>query len=502
MAAERRKSRDSGSASDSVGDKIQKRPSREVDTGFSADQPRSAGTSKQVAPTQSSRGFLIGAAGVAILLIGGWMAYPRVKEYLDSRPDSGDYRSDKKLVEELRQATLPAVAPQASTSDWPEWRGPNRDGLSTESGLLAAWPPEGPRVVWEAPTGMGYSAPIVAGGKVYLLIQDGENEAVVCWNAADGKEIWRHRYPALFTNPESGAGPHGTPVIDGDKIYSVGATGIFFCLDAGTGKPLWSHDLLKEAKIANQEYGVSFSPLIEGDLVITMPGGPDGYSIAAYDKKDGQLVWKSLDDRAGYSSPVAATIAGKRQLVVLTAESILGVSPADGKLLWRYPWPLFKDCNIATPIVMGDYVFVASGYSKGCALLHITSAAGGLACEAKPVYEHNRFRSRFSTPVLYKDHLYGFDEFFLVCMDLRSGKVLWKKRGFNEGSLTIAEGKLYILGEQGLLALADASTEKYQERSSCMVFNKKCWTVPVLAGGKLYVRDEQSIRCLDVKGGP
>src|SRR5262249_55166397 len=153
-------------------------------------------------------------------------------------------------------------------------------------------------------------------------------------------------------------------------------------------------DLLKECKATNQEYGVSFSPLIEGDLVITMPGGPEGSSVVAWDRNDGRLLWKALDDRAGYSSPVAATIAARRQIVCLTAESVVGLAPEDGKLLWKFPWPLFKDCNVATPIVTGDYVFISSGYSKGCALLEITADAGN-AFQARPVYEHNRMRNHF-----------------------------------------------------------------------------------------------------------
>jgi outer membrane protein assembly factor BamB len=460
---------------------------------------------------QSSRGFLVGAACVAILLVGGWLAaYPHVREYLDSRPDAGNYHSDAQLIDQLRIAPLPSVPPSSPTNDWPQWRGPNRDGVSTETGLLAAWPTSGPRVLWEAPTGMGYSCPAIAGGRVYLIVQDGENEAVVCLNTADGKETWRHRYPALFANDIAGTGPRSTPLVDGDRVYTVGATGMFFCLDAATGNVHWSHDLLKEANVPNQDCGTSFSPLIEGELVITMPGGPNGNSIAAYDRKDGHLVWKNLDDRAGYSSPVAATIAGKRQLVFLTGESVVGLSPQDGKLLWRYPWQVHRECNIATPIVTGDYVFVASGYGKGCGLLHIEPAPSPPAplppgergeFVVKPVYEHNRMRSRFSTSVLYKDHLYGFDEFFLVCMEFRTGKVLWKKRGFGEGSLTIADDKLLIMSDNGQLVLADASPEKLQERSSVKMFDARCWTVPVLAGGKLYVRDEKTIRCLDVKGG-
>ncbi|OAI54535.1 hypothetical protein AYO44_14730 [Planctomycetaceae bacterium SCGC AG-212-F19] len=451
-------------------------------------------------PRQSSR-LLLGVASCAILLVGGWVAYPHVRDYLESRPDAGDYHVDGKLLDKLSKATLPPVAAIGqSTSAWPQWRGPNRDGVSPEKGLLTAWPPEGPRVVWKVGTGAGYSSPAVAGGRVFLLVQQGDNEAVVCWAAPDGKELWRHSYPARFTNPEAGTGPHATAVVVGDRVYTVGATGMFHCLDVATGTVHWAHDLLKECQATNQEYGVSFSPLIEGDLVVTMPGGPNGHSVAAFDRTDGQLVWKALDDRAGYSSPIAATIAGRRQIVCLTAESVVGLAPEDGKLLWKYPWPLFKDCNVATPIVVGDYVFVSSGYSKGCALLEITAGDSG-AFQARPVYEHNRMRNHFATSVLFQDHLYGFDEFFLVCMELRTGKVLWKKRGFGRGSLMVADGRLVILGDNGLLALADVSPEKYQERSAYKVLHGRCWTMPVLADGKLYVRDEEFMLCLDVKGG-
>ena len=436
-------------------------------------------------------------AVVALLLIGGWFAYPHLNEYWESRPDNGDYQSDGALLEKLVAAKLP-TAPAEAALDWPQWRGPRRDGVSSETGLASRWPASGPDLIWKVKTGEGYSAPSIAAGRLFLLVQDGDHEAVVCWDADKGTEHWRHRYPAHFSNRESGVGPHASPTIDGDRVYTVGATGMLFCLAVGDGKVIWAHDLLNEFKVANQEYGVSFSPLIEGDLVITVPGGVGGNSIVAFDKKDGHLVWKTLNDRAGYSSPVAATIAGKRQIVMLTAEAVHGVSTEDGKPYWKYPWPLFKDCNVATPLVVGDYVFLSSGYSKGCALLEISTGGNG-AMEARPVYEHNRMRNWFSCSVLYRDHLYGFDEAFLVCMEFRTGKVLWKKRGYGRGSLMAADGHLIIMGEHGQLVLAEANPERFVEQSSCKILNDKTWTTPVLANGKLYVRDEEQLLCLKVK---
>lgn len=420
-----------------------------------------------------------------------------------SRPDN-----DAGVLARIETAPL-TTAEAMHSLDWPQWRGPHRDGIAGDRGLLTVRPEGGPRVVWRAKTGAGFSSPAVAEGRVYLLVQDGDREAVVCWNADSGSELWRHRYPALFSNPEAGVGPHATPTIAGDRVYTVGATGQFFCLNAATGTVVWSHDLLKEFDVANQEYGVSFSPLIEGNLVVTMPGGTNGKSVAAFDCKDGRLIWSTGDERAGYSSPIAATLAGRRQLVVLTAEAVHGLAPEDGKPFWRFPWPSFKDCNVATPIAVGNYVFVSTGYNKGCALLEISpspqpSPPGGEGrvrggFQARPVYEHNRMRNHFSTCVLFQEHLYGFDESFLVCMELRTGKILWKKRGFGRGSLLIADSRLIVLGEHGNLALAEASPADYRELSACKLLGDKCWSMPASAHGKLYVRDEEQILCLDVR---
>lgn len=406
--------------------------------------------------------------------------------------------ADPALLQELQAASLgKGNAKAAGATDWPQWRGPNRDGISAETGLLKEWPKAGPTKVWEAKGGLGYSSFAVASGKVCTILQDGDDEAIVCWDADTGKEKWRFKYSCKYEN-SFGSGPRSTPTMDGDLVYVVGATGIFHCLKADTGEKVWRHDLLEEFKAENLQWGVSFSPLIEGDLVLTNPGGPNGNSLAAFERKSGKLVWKALDDIAGYSSPVAADLAGARQVLFFTGAALVGVTPKEGKELWRYPWETSYDCNIATPIVLDDYVFISSGYGKGAALLKIEKDGSGL--KAKRVYETSKMANHFSSCVLYKEHLYGFsDPGVLVCLEFRTGKVVWSERGFNKGSLLIADGHLIILGEKGILALAEATPAGYREKSRCQPFQNKCWTMPVLANGKLYLRDESMIQCLDVK---
>jgi outer membrane protein assembly factor BamB len=263
-------------------------------------------------------------------------------------------------------------------------------------------------------------------------------------------------------------------------------------LKAATGEKVWRHDLLDEFKAENLRWGVAFSPLIDGDLIFTNPGGAGGHSLAAFDKRDGKLVWKALDDPAGYSSPVISTAAGVRQVLFFTGKHLVSVSPKDGQLNWQFPWETSYDCNIATPIARGDYVFISSGYDRGCALLGITKAKEG-QLQVHPVYQHNRMRNHFSSSVLYKDHLYGFDDATLICMEFRTGQTRWKEKGFQKGSLLVADGHLIILGEKGKLALAAATPEQYREKASFAVSHTKCWVVPVLADGKLYVRDEKAL---------
>jgi outer membrane protein assembly factor BamB len=428
-----------------------------------------------------------------LLVFGPW--------YIDTR----DSRSDAARLHQLREAELFETEPiEPGRHDWPQWRGPRRDGVSQETGILTDWPKQGPKVLWKAPSGRGYASLAVANGRVYTVVQDQDvqYEVILCLDADTGQTRWRFRYPCLRIIPDHGVGPRATPTVDGDRVYTTGAGGIFHCLNALTGERLWMHDLPEEfgegARPATLAYwGHCCSPLVEGRLVVTETRGVLG-DVAAFDRDTGALVWKALADPAGYSSPVAATLAGVRQFLFFTGAGLVGLSAEDGKLLWRYPWETNDACNIATPVVADRYVFISSGYDRGCALLEISTQSDG-TWRAEPVYTHKRMRCHFASPVLCHGFLYGFDNEFLACMDFRTGKIQWKQRGFAKGSLLAADGHLIILGEDGNLAVAEATPEAYRLSASFQFSHNRCWSVPVLANGKLYVRDEKQIVCYDAK---
>jgi hypothetical protein len=407
---------------------------------------------------------------------------------------------DAARLQELKDAPLPE--PASTATDWPQWRGPNRDGVWPGKGLLTAWPEDllTRHKLWEAKAGDGFSALAVADGRAVTMLQDGDSEAVVCWDAASGKEQWRFRYVAKYVSG-MGSGPRSTPTIDCDLVYTVGATGMMHCLKLrprdSQGELVWKKDLLKDFGAQNLQWGVSFSPLVVGESVYVNPGGPSGQSVVALDRKDGSVRWHALDDHGGYSSPVAANLAGKPQIVFFTAAGVVGLSPDNGSLYWRFAWKTEYEVNAATPIVVGDYVFLTSGYGRGCALLKIE--ADGSGQRASLVYRNRNMRCQFSSPVRHKNHIYGFDESILKCLDFRTGEMCWEQRGFEKGSLVIADGQLIILGERGRLALAEATPEGYREKSSVQFTNKQCWTMPVLAEGRLYLREPARIVCLDLR---
>ncbi len=439
---------------------------------------------------------LVLGGGAALLLAGAVVGF--------SKLDLERFESSPEQMRALAEAPLPLLDGESSAlGDWPQWRGPRHDGLSTEIvELRKTWTPAGPPVLWQKLLGRGFSSVAVAGGRLYTMAQEdglASQEVVVCWNAATGAEVWRFRY-ANHYEERFGSGPRSTPAVADGFVYAIGPTGIFHCLRVDTGAKVWRHDLAEEFHSRPPRYGVSFSPLVEGDLVYVMPGGSDGNAVAAFDRRSGQLVWKALDDPIGYSSPIAVTAAGIRQVLFFTDAALVSLAPEDGRPYWRYPWKTEGGFNIATPLPIGDYVFISSGYGKGCALLEITAENG--APHARRVYEHNRMRNHFASSVRYEDHIYGFDRTDLVCMDVRTGQIVWREpgfRSFQKGTLLIAQDRLLILSETGKLFVAEATPAGYHELASFPVSHHKCWTVPVLAGGRLFVRDEGQITCLDLR---
>jgi outer membrane protein assembly factor BamB len=411
---------------------------------------------------------------------------------------------DADLSAELADAVFIEDEPAPASAGWPQWRGPHRDGVVHMADLATEWPQKGPSLLWQKPIGLGYSSFAVKDGRLYSLFQEGGKEVVACWRVEDGAEVWRHEYDC-HADVHDYPGPRSTPTLDGDRVYTVGSDGQLLCLNAATGSPHWQKDLLREFHASSPKWGVAFSPLIDGDLVFTSPGGPNGNSLAAFNKITGELVWKRLDDPAGYSSPV--TIADTRQILFFMGKSLVGVRARDGELCWRYPWATSYDVNAATPLVFqarrGDqvlhYVFISSGYGRGCALLKIAAAAGG-GFEAKMVYSGKQMCSHFASPVRRGEYLYGVDDSRLSCLNLRTGKVMWTRPGCNKGSLLRVNDFLLVLGEEGKLWLLDASPEKPVPKAETRAFpSGRCWTMPVLAEGRLFLRNERQMKCYDLK---
>ena len=392
-------------------------------------------------------------------------------------------------------AALTAEADNHSTAEWAQWRGPNRDGISSETGFLKNWSPEGPKVLWHIPLGDGYSGISIAQGKVYTMSAEGNDEYVICLDASSGEEVWRFRSGAKFTE-QRGDGPRSMPTVHGDSVFALGAEGKLYALDAHDGGQLWAHNFVEEFDSKIPTWGFSSSPLIEGNLVLAEAGGKDGKSIVAFDKKSGDVVWTTHTDEVGYSSPIAIDFGGARQIIFLTSKTLLSVAPEDGQIYWKYAWP--EGINIATPFfIPDDKIFISASYDKGAVLLKMKTDEDEIGIEE--VWKSRVMKNHFNSSVLQGDYLYGFDNAILTCIEANTGEEQWQQRGFGKGSLLLADGYLIILGEGGKLAMVEANPAEYREKALFQLFDDKCWTVPTLAGGRLYLRNQKEMVCLDLR---
>jgi len=385
-------------------------------------------------------------------------------------------------------------------AEWPQWRGAQRNAVSLETDLADTWPDDGPPVVWRTKIGSGYSSVTVSDGRAYTLWDEDGAQFVVSLDAGTGKESWRRKIGASFKN-HYGNGPRSTPLVDGTVVFAIGTSGRLAALSAGSGEPLWQHDLVKEFGTKLPSYGYSSSPLVVGDKLVVEAGGEDA-TFMAFDKKSGEVAWSSQNDRPAYSSPIEVTIDGVRQVVFWSAHGLHSVSPEDGKLLWTFSWETFcpvsgDPLNTGTPIFLPpDRIFISSG--SGASVIRISRENERFGTSV--VWKSDQLRSDVNTALAIGTYIYGFDRGTLRCVDARTGEVRWSARGFQRGSLIAADGKLIVLGESGNLALAEASPEGFVEIDSVKVFTGKNWTSPSLAGGKLYLRNHEELVCLDVSG--
>ncbi len=393
----------------------------------------------------------------------------------------------------------------AAAGEWPQWRGPNRDDVSKETGLLKKWPSEGPKRAWVSEeAGLGYSGFAIAGGKLYTMGLFDAEEKVVCLDTATGKKLWDSFVGAIYQN-QWGNGPRCTPTVTGGKVYAIGGNGDLVCLDAATGKQDWTKSLTKDLGGELQKWGYTESPLVDGELVIVTPGGPKG-AIAALSTKTGKVEWQTNDvtENAQYSSIIPIDHNGQRQYVQLLMKTILGVSK-DGKVLWKSDFP-GEVAVIPTPIYNGGQIYVAAGYGVGCKAVKLGSGS------VEEVYSNKNMINHHGGVILIDGLLYGFCEGRpgnWTCQDFKTGEVVWQDPGIGKGAVAYADGMLYCQAEKdGTIALVEASKKgwnmvssfKLEAQTSQRAKDGRIWTHPVVVGGKLYLRDQEFISCYDVKG--
>jgi len=386
-----------------------------------------------------------------------------------------------------------------SAADWPQWQGPDRTGMSKETGLLKAWPSKGPAVIWTSQgLGNGYGSMAVAGERVFLQGMSGGQSSVFALNRADGKVVWFKALGRASTN-DQGPGPRGTPTVDGDRLYVLTENGDLACLKTD-GTAVWQRNILKDFGGRQLRWLISESPLVDGPHLIVSPGGP-GAGMVKLDKMTGKTVWQSKDlsDAAGYSSPIVADVGGVRTYMTLTSGGGVGVRASDGKLMWHYERASNNVANITTPIFFDNKVFYTSAYDTGAGLLALTAQNGDV--KAKEIYFTRDMKNHHGGVILYNGYLYGFSDSILNCLDFATGKLMWRDRSVGKGSVTFADGNLYIQGENNLVGLAEATPEGYREHGRFPIVDKglPSWAHPVISDGRLYVRNQDTLVAYDIK---
>jgi outer membrane protein assembly factor BamB len=402
----------------------------------------------------------------------------------------------------------PALAQlPAGPGDWPAWRGPDRTGLSTETGLLKEWPAMGPKLLWKATgLGNGFSTPSVAGGRLFVLGTEGKEERLIAVNVADGKQLWA---TPIGTMAGGHPGPRSTPTVDGDVLYVISSDGKLVCADAGKGTVHWRKDLKADFGGKSGGWAYAESPLIDGDVLVCTPGGETA-TLVALNKKTGELIWKAPVTglqggrrsyaTAAYSSVIVAAVAGERQYIQFLSGGVVGIAAKEGKLRWHYDKPANGTANCSTPIFRDDAVFAASAYGNGGGLARLTR--DGTEFKAEEAYFIKQMQNHHGGMILVGDHVYGSGSAALLCVNFKTGEIVWQERSVGKGSVAYADGHLYVRSEGGPVALVEATPTGYKEKGRFTQpdrSSQKSWPHPVIAGGKLFLRDWDILLCYDVK---
>ena len=401
-------------------------------------------------------------------------------------------------------APIASIAPGptvARGSSWPDFRGANRDGRYTAEPISTSWPREGLRRLWKQPVGGGYASFVVADGRAFTIEQRRDQEVAAAYDLRTGRELWTNEWNASFEESMGGDGPRATPTYHEGRLYVLGAEGELRVLDAAKGTQVWRRNILSDNGAYNLSWGMSAAPLIVDDTVVVLPGGTRGSSVVAYNKATGAPVWKALNDEASYTSPMLVTLGGVRQILVVSATRVVGLTPDKGALLWEYPWSTFNGINVAQPILFThngrDRIFMSASYGHGAAVFELTK--NGDRFQVQTIWENERMKNKFTSSVLHNGHIYGLDESILASVNAETGEQNWKGGRYGYGQLVLAGDHLVVLTEDGDVVLVNATPVRHEEIARFSAIEGKTWNHPVIADGTLLVRNIQEMAAFDIR---
>jgi outer membrane protein assembly factor BamB len=400
----------------------------------------------------------------------------------------------------LRIAALTLLLTGASDpktrSDWHQFRGPLRDGKSSETGLVRSFRPEGPQELWRVPIGAGFSSISVVSDRLYTMDAEGETEFALALDAATGRTLWRAPVGPIFRDV-NGDGPRSTPTVDSDLVFVLGSRGRLAALSTGTGATVWENEILDAFEGELPTWAFSNAPLVDGERLLVEVGGSGPRAVAALDKRTGALVWTSQEAHVAYSSPIPIDFGGRNQFVFLLQEKLVSLD-REGRELWSVPFAPQLDIKPASPVfVAPDLILVSASYDVGAKVVRMKSENGALSAEE--VWSGRQMRSHFNSAIALEGRLYGFDTATLRCLDAVTGESCWAKRGLGKGSLLYADGMFVVLSERGMLLLVEATPEAYREIASHQVLEGRCWTPPSLSEGRLYLRNHTELVSIDLR---
>jgi outer membrane protein assembly factor BamB len=395
-----------------------------------------------------------------------------------------------------------ALTAPAFAADWPQLLGPGRNGISSDTNIAASWSKDGPKILWRTKAGAGWSGPVLASSRCVLFHRNADRETVDCLNATNGVRVWRQEYVTSYRDDFGfDEGPRATPAIDGMRVFTFGADGALNCWDSGSGSNLWRLDTRKQFNSDKGFFGIACSPLVEGSAVILNIGGSAGAGIVAFDKTTGKVIWKATDQEASYSSPTAPTVDGKRFVLVLARSALISLNPVSGMVNWEFPFRprIQASVSAATPLLIGDKVFLSASYGAGAALLRLNDTKPEVIWSGDDVLSNH-----YATSVHHKGFLYGFDgrqeqRCNLRSVELATGKIRWSEDHFGAGAILVAGDKLLILSERGELILANASPDKFAPVARAQILGLDCRAYPALANGLFYARDKGTLVCVDLR---